>query len=202
MNEMTIVKADQHSVIGGLLNRMAIGNMANALAGSREEHVIDQTFRQLWSMENNRFSHKYAFEARMGGQTLGMITCYPVTVLNRLAWPTFKQIFSIRKWALLGYNLMNPKGVYSMLTMQEGQEDEFHIGTIAALPESRGMGIGSRLFQFAEQLAVQQGFAKSSLTVRQDNHLAIKLYERLGYHKVAEIKKPALSLYRMAKKLT
>ena len=38
-------------------------------------------------------------------------------------------------------------------------------------------------------------------TVKKENSLAIKLYERLGYQKVDEIEKPALPMYRMAKTL-
>ena len=43
--------------------------------------------------------------------------------------------------------------LYSMFTLKEGEDDEFHIGTIALLPESRGLGIGTRLIEFAEEQA-------------------------------------------------
>ncbi|MNN86916.1 TDP-fucosamine acetyltransferase [compost metagenome] len=88
-----------------------------------------------------------------------------------------------------------------MITMKEGKDDEFHIGTIATLPESRGLGIGSRLIEFVEQQALLQGFTKCSLTVKKENVLAFKLYERMGYQITGEIIKPAFSLYRMAKVL-
>ncbi|MBT2287698.1 GNAT family N-acetyltransferase [Paenibacillus albidus] len=161
--------------------------------------MVSSTFRKLWKWDGNRFSHQYAFEARRGEQTLGMITCYPVPVLNRLAWPTFKQLLSIRKLAFIGYNLSNLKSFYSMISMKEGHEDEFHIGTIAALPASRGLGVGSELLKFAEKQAVLQSFSKCSLTVKKENLLARKLYERIGYQITGEINKPAFSMYRMAK---
>ncbi|GGG05393.1 N-acetyltransferase [Paenibacillus albidus] len=199
MKEISIVKADPHSLVGSRLNQMALEYMAYTLAGSEKKNIVSSTFRKLWKWDGNRFSHQYAFEARKGEQTLGMITCYPVPVLNRLAWPTFKQLLSYRKLALIGYNLSNLKSLYSMITMKEGHEDEFHIGTIAALPASRGLGVGSELLKFAEKQAVQHGFSKCSLTVKKENLLARKLYERIGYQITGEINKPAFSMYRMAK---
>ncbi|MFD1179438.1 GNAT family N-acetyltransferase [Paenibacillus puldeungensis] len=201
MKEISIVKADARSVIGAKLNQIALGYMRYPLAGSKEERIVNRTFVRLWKWSGNRFSHQYAFEAKMGEQTLGIITCYPIPLLNRLAWPTFKILFSYRKLALIGYNLLNLKDLYSTLTLKEGHDDEYHIGTLAALPESRGLGVGSMLMKFAEEQASLQGYHKCSLTVKKENHRALKLYERLGYQITGEINKPAFSLFRMAKKL-
>ncbi|TQR30880.1 N-acetyltransferase [Lysinibacillus sphaericus] len=201
MNQFTIVKADHRSMVGAKLNVMALEYMAFPLAGSEDKNKVEGTFSTLWRQENNRFSHQYAYEAQMDGQTLGMITCYPIPVLNRLPWPTFKQLFSFRKLGLVIYNILNIKMLYSMITMKEGEDDEFHIGTIALLPESRGLGVGTRLLEFAEEQACLQGFAKCSLTVKKENHLAIKLYQRIGYQITGEINKPKLSLYKMVKNL-
>lgn len=176
MNKISIVKAVHQSMVGAQLNVMALEYMAFPLAGSEEKNTVDWTFCKLWRQENNRFSHQYAYEAQMDGKTLGMITCYPIPVLNRLTWPTFKQLLSFRKLGFVVYNILNIKMLYSMFTLKEGEDDEFHIGTIALLPESRGLGIGTRLIEFAEEQASLQGFAKCSLTVKKENQLAIKLY--------------------------
>ncbi|MED3478411.1 GNAT family N-acetyltransferase [Bacillus thuringiensis] len=199
MNKISIVKAVHQSMVGAQLNVMALEYMAFPLAGSEEKNTVDWTFCKLWRQENNRFSHQYAYEAQRDGKTLGMITCYPIPVLNRLAWPTFKQLLSFRKLGFVVYNILNIKMLYSMFTLKEGEDDEFHIGTIALLPESRGLGIGTRLIEFAEEQASLQGFAKCSLTVKKENQLAIKLYQRIGYQITGEINKPKLSLYRMVK---
>ncbi len=199
MNQITIVKADHRSMVGAKLNVMALEYMAFPLAGSEKKNKVERTFSTLWRQENNRFSHQYAYEAQMDGKTLGMITCYPMPVLNCLTWPTFKQLLSFRKHCLVVYNILNFKMLYSMITMKEGDDDEFHIGTIALLPESRGLGVGTRLLEFAEEQAYLKGFAKCSLTVKKGNHLAIKLYQRIGYQITGEINKPKLSLYKMVK---
>lgn len=198
---ITIQKASVYSAVGARLNQMALEYMAYTLAGSKKNNIVSNTFRKLWKGNENRFSHQYAFEAKVNGQTLGMITCYPVQVLKRLAWPTFEQLLSHRKWGLIAYNLRHVKSLYSIITMKEGEDDEFHIGTLAALPESRGMGIGTRLLAFAEEQAISQGFSKCSLTVKKENEGAFKLYSRVGYQITGEINKPAFSLYQMAKVL-
>ncbi|MGQ8875315.1 GNAT family N-acetyltransferase [Paenibacillus sp. TSA_86.1] len=201
MSQISIVKAKPQTAVGGKLTEMALDYMKYSLAGSREPAVIDNTFQRLWKARNNRFSHEYAYEAVREGKTLGMIMCYPTTLMNKLAWTTFLQLLDIRKWKLIGYNMRNWKEFYTMVTLKEAENDEYHIGIIAALPESRGLGIGTELIGHVEKQAVRQGYFKSSLTVRQENVGAIKLYERLGYNKVGKIDKPAVSMYRMSKVL-
>ncbi|WP_339260989.1 N-acetyltransferase [Paenibacillus sp. FSL R5-0713] len=199
MNKISIIKASPQSLVGGQLNQMALEYMAYSLAGTKDTSIIEKTFNKLWRSKRNRFSHEYAYEAKMQNKTLGMIMCYPTTLMNKLALPTFTQLFELRNWSLIKYNLQHWKEFYSMVTLKEAKNDESHIGTLATLPESRGLGVGTQLIQFAEEQAVIQGFSKSSLTVKRENLLAIKLYERLGYQRVGEINKPSLSLYRMSK---
>lgn len=137
----------------------------------------------------------------MGDKSLGMITCLPISVLEKLVSSTAKQLFAHRKLGLISYNLLHLSSLYSTLTLKEGFEGEYHIATLAAMPESRGMGIGSRLIHHAEEQAIQQGYSLSSLTVKKDNHGAGRLYANLGYEITSEINKPSISLYRMVKKL-
>lgn len=71
-----------------------------------------------------------------------------------------------------------------MASLNEGREDEYHIGTIATLPENQGYGIGSKLIHFAEGQASLNQYNKCSLTVKKktSKHLscmkgwAIKLW--------------------------
>ena len=50
-------------------------------------------------------------------------------------------------------------------------------------PTYQGKGIGSSLFQTAEEYAKEQGCAKLTLEVRRDNPGARRLYKKLGYAK-------------------
>ncbi|WP_018752964.1 GNAT family N-acetyltransferase [Paenibacillus sanguinis] len=201
MNDIQIVKGHLLSKVGARLNMLAIDDMAETLVGTRDSGIVEQTLQRLWRQKNNRFSHEYVYEARTGSQTLGVITCYPTKLLNRLAWPTAKQLLTIRKWPLVSYVFSHLGSVWSVLTLREGREDEFHIGTLATLPESRGLGIGTKLLRHAEGIAREQGYKKMSLTVKQKNEPARRLYERMGYEVTDRLDKKPFFLYRMVKPL-
>ena len=49
---------------------------------------------------------------------------------------------------------------------------------LATMPNARGKGVGQQLLNFAEQKAKESGFSKLSLTVVQDNDVALKLYQK------------------------
>jgi len=201
MQNIEIVKALPTSEVGGKLNSMALDYMAYPLVGSREPSLVERTLKQLWMKGANRFSHEHAFEARLNEQTVGVITCYPTSVMSKLDWSTFLQLMQLRKWSLIRHSLLHMKDVWSMVNLQEGKTGEYHIGTLATLPESRGYGIGSKLIAFAEEQARKHRYDKCSLTVKKENTGALKLYERLGYVTEDSIDKPPFSLYRMVKKL-
>ncbi len=56
---------------------------------------------------------------------------------------------------------------------------------IALYKEYRGRGIGTQLMEKMLQLLRRQGFARASLAVQKANY-AVKLYEKAGFHIVAE----------------
>jgi ribosomal protein S18 acetylase RimI-like enzyme len=201
MEKITITQGNPMSEIGAKLNCIALEYMAYPLVGSSDLDLVEITFQQLWKLGSNRFSHKFAFEAQLNQKTVGMITCYPVPVMNKLAWPTFQKLFSIRKWSLICHSFLHLQEVLSMAALNEGREDEYHIGTLATLPESRGYGVGSKLINFAEEQAKLNHYDKCSLTVKKENVQALKLYERLGYKIVDSIEKKPYSLNRMVKNM-
>ncbi len=202
MKSFEIVKGTFASESGARLNLMAIDDMAENLAGTKDKAVAEQTMTHLWRQKNNRFSHEFVYEAKQEGSTLGIVTCYPTTLLNRLAWPTVRQLLLLRQWPLVTYALGHLGIVWNLLNLREGREDEFHIGTLATLPESRGRGVGTKLLLQAEAAAKQSGFAKLSLTVKQKNEGARKLYERVGFQVTEKIDRAPFFLYRMVKNLS
>lgn len=56
-----------------------------------------------------------------------------------------------------------------------------NIHDVCVTPAYQSKGIGTHLFQKAEQYAVQTGCAKLTLEVRRDNPGARRLYKKLGY---------------------
>lgn len=59
--------------------------------------------------------------------------------------------------------------------------------SLASRPEARGKGVASALLATVEQAARQRGCRELRLEVRTDNATAIRLYERLGYHRLARL---------------
>lgn len=171
MTNISIGKASPHSLNGAKLNLMAVGNVSHTIAGSKNPIIIEHTFRKLWQFKNNRFSHEYAYEAKLDDKTLGIITCLPIPTLEKLVSSTTQQVLSLRKLGLIFYNLLHPIALYSTITLKEGFEGEYHIASLASMPESRGMGVGSQLIHYAEQQAIQQGYKVVSLTVKKKINL-------------------------------
>ncbi len=54
--------------------------------------------------------------------------------------------------------------------------------SIAISKAARGQGLGKKLLRRAEALAREQGSASMRLEVAASNHVAIGLYQKLGYH--------------------
>jgi ribosomal protein S18 acetylase RimI-like enzyme len=201
MDHISITHGNPESMSGGRLMGMALDYMAYPLIGTADKALIENTLQKLWGHGKNHFSHQYAFEARLDNRTIGIIICFPVTVMDKLLWPTVLELIKLRKWNLIKYSLLHLQELWSIVNLNEGRADEYHIGALAALPESRGYGVGSKLIHYAEEKARLSNFSKCSLTVRKENLGAIKLYERLGYQITDSIDKKPYFLYRMVKPL-
>jgi len=78
-------------------------------------------------------------------------------------WKVIKLLFGL--WILPG----KPK------------KGECYIEHIAVKPEARGKRVGTKLLEYGEELAHEEGFDNFTLSVSSLNSGAIKLYERLGF---------------------
>ncbi|NWF87798.1 ribosomal protein S18-alanine N-acetyltransferase [Candidatus Bathyarchaeota archaeon] len=63
-----------------------------------------------------------------------------------------------------------------------------HILTVDVLPAHRRKGIAKELLIEIERIFKEKGVKSSHLEVREDNVAAIRLYQKLGYQKVAKLK--------------
>ena len=61
----------------------------------------------------------------------------------------------------------------------------WYVNVLAAYPDWRGLGLGSRLLAIAEALAANAGKQGLSIIVSDANHGARRLYERCGYRERA-----------------
>ncbi len=92
----------------------------------------------------------------------------------RFDWPLAR-----REFGLLGaiYRRVN----YAILDSDRREPDELNIQALAVLASCRSQGIGSRLLEGAEDLALADGYRLLSLEVIDSNRRAQSLYERYGF---------------------
>ncbi|ANB61324.1 GNAT family N-acetyltransferase [Anoxybacteroides amylolyticum] len=67
-------------------------------------------------------------------------------------------------------------------------ECDFSVAYLSVLPEFRRQGIGTKLYQIAEQKAIEQGGCVGWVMLRKDLEVNQKFFEKMGYkfHSVAD----------------
>ena len=63
-----------------------------------------------------------------------------------------------------------------------------HIVTIDVSRSHRRMGLGIRLLQEIERIFKEKGVETCCLEAREDNRVALNLYQKLGYRKIGKLK--------------
>jgi GNAT superfamily N-acetyltransferase len=128
----------------------------------------------------------YARDPMGGGQPL------PDTVMDELV-PAMREHGKVHVWlAEHTERGRQPVGILTAIVKFStfAASSTLNVHDIAVLDEHRGAGIGARLIDSAEAWAREQGFARLSLEVLDENP-ARRLYERQGFeHKSTYMVKP------------
>lgn len=72
-----------------------------------------------------------------------------------------------------------------MIELENLAPSTWYVNILAAYPEHRGRGFGTRLLALAEDIAREQGLCAMSIIVASGNAGARRLYERTGYAETA-----------------
>lgn len=116
----------------------------------------------------------HCFTAIADGKLLGILMFQTVDrEFFHLKLSTVLTRFSPVRALLITLNLV--------LLSQTARPDEFIVDALAVSPAARGLGIGTRLMDRAEDKARAHGKGTMSLGVIGENAGAIRLYERLGF---------------------
>lgn len=201
-DKVEVVKASKTVDVAGELNFLALGDMCYTMLGTHDDNKIRSYMQSLFEMPGNRFSHDYSYVLMDDQIAMGMMTCLPVKVLNRATLKTIIDIIKLRKLSALKIIVKHPKSLLALMRMREGKENEYHISMIATLPEFQGKCVAKRLIAHAEEMSIEEGFNKLSLTVVKQNEAAFQLYKKLDFNVVGTIDDNTLHLYRMRKLLT
>jgi len=79
---------------------------------------------------------------------------------------------------------------FIIVQVEVEENTEFgHVVTINVAPDFRRQKIATKMVHEIENLLKQKGISECRLEVREDNHVAIKLYQTLGYHTVGKLEK-------------
>lgn len=75
-----------------------------------------------------------------------------------------------------------------IIAQLESEDKDFgHIVTLNIAPNFRHKGIATKLLLEMENFLKQRGINECRLEVREDNHAAIKLYNKLGYQIIGKL---------------
>jgi ribosomal protein S18 acetylase RimI-like enzyme len=118
--------------------------------------------------EEGGFSYRHAIVAEMNTKTAGLLLGY------RLASP-----YETGDLAAL------PAIVRPLVELESKAPGSWYVNALAAYPEFRGRGLGTRLLAEAEAIASGTGATAISLIVAEENRGAKRLYERAGYREIA-----------------
>ena len=144
----------------------AIGDIANNLTGEQELPNIFASLEQFVTEKTNRHSYLNTFVAVQNEEVLGIVVLYDGKQGDILDRQLEKQLAS--------------QNIHVTLDL-EAHDDEYYIDTICVAQQARGLGIGTKLLQFAEHQGRELGYKKISLNVELEKVDARRLYERTGY---------------------
>ncbi|MDI7743102.1 GNAT family N-acetyltransferase [Lysinibacillus fusiformis] len=147
----------------------AIGDIANRLTGETEAPKILACLEVLFRRTDNRHSylHTYVAECEVTKDILGILVVYNGQEGAQLD-------AGLQRW-------LEQKNAPVTTIDAEAYADEYYVDTVCVHQIARGLGIGTALLHFAEEVARKQGFTKIALNVETQKVKAQKLYERLGY---------------------
>ncbi|UTH13919.1 GNAT family N-acetyltransferase [Macrococcus equipercicus] len=196
-----IIKRAEPTDQAGILNHLAIGEMCEAMFGTTDRLQLIKYMQKLYEQPGNRFSHEYTWVAEENGVAAGAVTVMPANMLRRTTLMTVWHIMRLKKLRIIPQLFNYPKHITALLRLDEAERNECHISMIAVLPEFQGVGLGTLLLKAAEDYAAANGHNICSLTVKQNNYGAQKLYKTVGYEIAGVINQPPFRLYKMRKYL-
>ena len=118
--------------------------------------------------EEGSFSYRNSTIAELGGETAGCLIGYPLA-----REPVQTDMSSV------------PPMFVPLQELEDLAPNTWYLNVVAAYPEFRGRGVGSRLLERAEQAALATDRPAISLIVADANVAARRLYEKQGYRETA-----------------
>lgn len=141
-------------------------------------HIGFSNADQVYRLFHDSVDRDNCIIAFRGAELLGILTHHT----------TRGEFFQLRVGALFGrfWPWRALRIALNLMFLSESPKpDEFIVSSISVSAESRGLGVGTKLMNAAEELAREMGKNLMSLDVAGHNKDARRLYERLGYRVTA-----------------
>lgn len=154
--------------------------------GQQAAKALDYLYHAV-QRENGQYSHRNHIIVRHKGAVLGSMFNYDSRGLSAMYLPTVLSVLSFFRWKILG---VAKRSTVIDQVIKPPADDLLVVAHLAVAPEAQGMGIGSKLIDYAAGIAREYGYAGLALDVSMENPSAQRLYERLGFEVCAERQSP------------
>ena len=134
--------------------------------------LAKQTFRETFAHDNTEEQLQEYFEEVYSLRTLS----------TELENPDSETYFIMREEEIAGYLKVN----WGSAQTERELEDAFEIQRLYVLQKFQGFGLGKQLFEFALELAENNGFSWAWLGVWEGNLKAQAFYNRYGFEKFSQ----------------
>lgn len=161
----------------------AIDDLAKIFTGFDNEESIKKEMENLFSENNNRFSHEYCTVIEINGEVAASVITYPASLMKELNETVIKKLkkrFVNDEKSFLYYS-------EKIRNSREAFDDEYYIDNLAVSTEFRGKGLSKILITAAEKKGIEEGYEKISIIAEIHNEKAFNIYKHLGYIKDCEI---------------
>lgn len=146
---------------------LAMTEIVYQFIGKEDFEEGKKFLRELIEQEENQYSYQYIYVAENSEMILGQVCLYPGGLLKSLRQPVLDAI--------------KTKYQIDYQTVDETQEGEIYIDTIAVNPLAQGQGIGKLLLEFVIEEFVNKQKETLGLLVDAANPNAKRLYEKMGF---------------------
>ena len=161
---------------------------------------VKEILKKLYIVKRNQFSYEFTNFIFFEEKISGMVLSYSYDEKSKIDLNTGYLLIKIMN---LNFLKIFPNLLKSFNVLGKIDKEDYYISNIAIYPEYRGIGLGTKLLNFIEDLAKNRKLKRIVLEVEKKNLNAIKVYENFGFKKEKEIflkiDRKKFSFYKMIK---
>ncbi len=151
---------------------------------------------QIVKLKDHTFSLDKIKLAEANEEVVGLLLSYPGEQSLKLG---LKTTFKLREVDDYFSIIRFLKLLWTSLTVEKADKEEYYISNMAVKDKYRKLGIGENLLVQAQEMAVSHGLKKISLLVKFNNEIAKNLYYKYDYKIINVFKFSGMKVCKMIK---